>query len=360
MVLGLTPKQTDPDYLVQSFFGNRPSPATQADMLMIHPGFSDGRSIVLHRYGVDPRYASWRQNVKAEFFAHGMAVAKNQRNAPPLFGAGLIDAVPDTVFSETARRQPPEIRGRVHRLKDGQIGRFGWKAQTATLRDFVLAACANELGLEVPDHHQAASPLQPLAEAKSLDLTADECEALVAYVGGLSRPVEITPTEPGKSRDVDAGRRLFTAIGCAGCHTPDLGSIPGIYSDLLLHSMGEALGDHGTYYGVESPGGALDTEWRTPPLWGIRDSGPYLHDGRASSLAVAIAQHGGQGAESARRFHVLTRSEQFQLLSFLRSLAAPAPEAQREVTAPAAEEAQPRAAEASPRSKPTPHRSSLE
>jgi CxxC motif-containing protein (DUF1111 family) len=270
-----------------------------------------------------------------------------------LFGAGLIDALPDPVFFAAAQSQPEEIQGRVHQMKDGRIGRFGWKAQTATLRDFVLTACANELGLEVPDHHQAASPLDPDAEAKGLDLMGDECDALVAYVGSLPPPVETIPTDPQASRDVEEGRRLFTAIGCAGCHTPSLGDISGIYSDLLLHEMGESLGDQGNYYGLESPGSASDTEWRTPPLWGIRDSGPYLHDGRAPSLAVAVARHGGQGAKSARRFRVLTLSELSQVRAFLRSLASPNPEALPGVSTPATANIparpQPRDAKAIPR-----------
>ena len=81
-------------------------------------------------------------------------------------------------------------------MKDGRIGRFGWKAQVATLEDFVLNACANELGLEVPGHHQAASPLDPAARARGMDLTQGECNALVAYVRGLPPPVLVAPPGP--------------------------------------------------------------------------------------------------------------------------------------------------------------------
>ncbi len=263
-----------------------------------------------------------------------VAFSLTARNAPPLFGAGLIDGLADSELERVARHQPPAIRGRVHRLKDGRIGRFGWKAQVASLDDFVLTACANELGLEVPGHHQAVSPLAPDARARGLDLTAEECAALVDYVRGLPPPVSLAPSEAHASADVDEGRRFFHSTGCASCHTADLGPIRGIYSDLLLHDMGESLSDPGTYYGDDSDslGAPRRGEWRTPPLWGVRDSGPYLHDGRAHSLGQAVALHGGQGAASARRFRSLEPGQQLQILAFLNSLAAPGARARSRIT----------------------------
>ena len=115
--------------------------------------------------------------------------------------------------SSSRRRgtNPAQIRGQVHRLKDGRLGRFGWKAQVASLEDFVLTACANELGLEVAGHHQAASPLTPDAKARGLDLTADECAALVAYVRSLAPPVS-------PSRRTRTGRLPFPKA--ASCSAP--------------------------------------------------------------------------------------------------------------------------------------------
>jgi CxxC motif-containing protein (DUF1111 family) len=128
----------------------------------------------------------------------------SQRNPPALFGAGLIDALPDQDLLAGEKRQFPEfpkIRGRANHPKDGRLGRFGWKAETPTLREFVLSACANELGLEVPGHHQASSPLDPDAKAKGLDLTQEECDALVAYVRHLPVP---TARRPAGSRESQA------------------------------------------------------------------------------------------------------------------------------------------------------------
>ena len=183
-------------------------------------------------------------------------LVSSQRNPTPLFGAGLIDAVPDRVLEEAAKVKHadfPEVAGRVSRLKDKRIGRFGWKAQTPSLQDFVLTACAVELGLEVPGHHQAGLPQKPDAKAKGLDLTADECNALESYVRGLSKPAERRPSIEADAREIDGGRKLFASVGCATCHTPKLGQVNGIYSDLLLHDMGQQLGDTGQY-SVFDPG----------------------------------------------------------------------------------------------------------
>ncbi len=125
----------------------------------------------------------------------------------------------------------------------------------------------------------------------------------------------------------------------------------GIYSDLLIHDMGQDLGDDGSYtessdgddeplvprFSVADgqpvqqpqpaanrvPKGATRTEWRTPPLWGFRDSGPYLHDGRAQTLEQAVAMHGGTGQASALKFFALSPRERLQVESFLKSLVAP-------------------------------------
>ena len=101
-------------------------------------------------------------------------------------------------------------------------------------------------------------------------------------------PPPISPRPPRE--DIKAGRESFEEIGCADCHRPNLGNIEGIYSDLLMHDMGRDLVSVTItlYYGptrkVDVPTSsslADGSEWRTPPLWGYRDSGPYLHDGRA-------------------------------------------------------------------------------
>jgi RNA polymerase sigma factor (sigma-70 family) len=333
----------------------------------IHPGLRGSRTAVIHRYGTDQDYAAWRRRfyesssgvapngcsspgadaVEARIqaiqtqagldgranrrivslqSAKGANLTLSERNTPPLFGSGRIDAIPSDLLVVTAESQPAGIRGRVSRNRDGRIGRFGWKAQIASLHEFVRGACANELGLEVTGHAQAASPVAPKAKAKGLDMTEPDCDALVAYVRALPAPVVIDPDGPQGTRDMREGRRLFADVGCVSCHVPILGDVQGIYSDLLLHDMGSSLSDSGVSYGTQAPiapEGPGPQEWRTPPLWGYRDSGPYLHDGRAQNLPEAVALHDGQGKASARLFFTLSAEDRFKVETFLKSLVAP-------------------------------------
>ena len=257
---------------------------------------------------------------------NGFILSLAERNTPALFGAGRIDDIASEVLVAVAACQPADVKGRVGRTKEGRIGRFGWKAQLPSLHEFVRGACANELGLEVPGHSQAASPLNPLMKTRGLDVTEADCDALVSYVRALPSPVVVDPTGPLGSEDMRAGRRLFADLECTACHMPTLGEVRGIYSDLLLHDMGQSLSDSGSTYGIDGPDtpeGPKPREWRTPPLWGYRDSGPYLHDGRAQSLDEAVALHEGQGTASAQRFFSLSGRERAQVEAFLKSLVAP-------------------------------------
>jgi CxxC motif-containing protein (DUF1111 family) len=215
-------------------------------------------------------------------------------------------------------------------LANGRVGRFGWKAQTASLADFVQAACANELGLGNPGRAEPRPIGKPDYQPCGLDLTAEQCDQLTAFVASLPRPVERVPDDPAARDQACAGKKLFGTVGCANCHTPDLGSVAGIYSDLLLHRMGQPLEGGGSYNDPPLPlpdfptgEGPQPGEWRTPPLWGVADSAPYLHDGRAATLAEAIKLHGGQGARAAERFVRLTSAERGQLVAFLETLRAP-------------------------------------
>ena len=217
----------------------------------------------------------------------------------------------------------------------------------------MLTACAVELGLEVPGRHQGVKPDDADYRSPGLDLTRDECAALVAFVRGLPAPVERAPATRREAESIRSGRASFERIGCAACHRPKLGPVDGIYSDLLLHDMGDSLGNTGSYGsnlpdpdaeressadarfpsgpdafagGPPSPRPASRREWRTPPLWGIRDSGPYLHDGRAETLEQAIALHAGEAGATRTRYFRLTAEERIGVLSFLKSLVAPGPE----------------------------------
>ena len=265
----------------------------------------------------------------------------SQRNTPALFGASLIDGIPDRVLIANERKQRIKWGlatsksedlpvGRALRLPDGRVGHFGWKAQSASLSDFVQAACANELGLGNPGQAQPRPMSKPSYQPVKLDLTSEQCDQITSFVASLPRPIERLPESSLSAASVSEGKQLFTKIGCADCHTPNVGGVEGLYSDLLLHDMGQPLEGGGSYNDPPpsrpdgTPGdGPSPGEWRTPPLWGVADSAPYLHDGRAPTLEKAIELHGGQGARSAHNFAVLCKAEQEQLIVFLKTLRAP-------------------------------------
>jgi CxxC motif-containing protein (DUF1111 family) len=279
----------------------------------------------------------------------------SERNTPALFGSGLIDSIPERVLRANAEMKHdayPEVSGRVARSASGKVGRFGWKGQQSKLHDFVLAACATEVGLEVQGKSQGTLPYKSDYQAPGVDLTDGECRELTSFVATLPRPRQLATKDAESFTRISEGSNLFGAIGCAVCHTRDLGEVSGVFSDLLLHDMGPALsdpGEPGAYGGsdddtlklplpplagdfglsnvvVEVRGGggsAGPGEWRTPPLWGVRDSAPYLHDGRAETLEQAIALHDGEAKRSMRRFFQLGADQRTEVMAFLDSLAAP-------------------------------------
>ncbi len=217
------------------------------------------------------------------------------RSTPMLFGFGLVEAIPDRAIVANEGR----AGGRVARLANGQIGRFGRKATDPDLPTFVTGAFKNEQGIDVPSELSVADR----------DLTVD-------FIRLLAPPAPLHIS--GVERE---GRELFHRAGCAECHIPTFVTkssikvldqqVVHLYSDLLLHDMGPALADL-------CKGVADRAEFRTEPLMGLRARERFLHDGRALTLESAIIQHGGQGAPAA--FLNLSRRERDALLRFLKSL----------------------------------------
>jgi len=275
-------------------------------------------------------------------------VVVTQRNTPALFGDGLIDAVSDdTLLSHQREHSTParlvglngardsKVRGRIARLSDGRIGRFGWKLEFASLNDFVKAACANEIGLSNPNRPQATPLGKPGYHAEGTDLTDEQCSIMGDFIRALPAPKQVIPQEAGAAKRVERGHELFETIGCADCHSESLGPIAGIYSDMLLHDMGIELESSTGYYGSIIPQPTIrndkftvseqptPAEWRTAPLWGVADSGPYLHDGRSETLEDAIEQHGGEASDIAARFKDMPPQDRAAIVAFLKTLRAP-------------------------------------
>jgi CxxC motif-containing protein (DUF1111 family) len=216
-------------------------------------------------------------------------------NAPSLLGLGAIDAL-DPAFVEVAA---------VARVTEGRARhRFGWRAQVTTLREFVTLACATELGLSTEEHP---------GDSAVVELDADDVDALTAFVASLPPPPPPPEDHPG--------RRVFDRIGCADCHLPVLGGLP-MFSDLLLHDMGPVTAMAGSY-GASDADATLTRMWRTPPLWGVADTAPYLHDGRAETFAQAIDSHSGEAEGARSRWRRLEDPDRDALHAFLGAMEGP-------------------------------------
>ncbi len=285
-------------------------------------------------------------------------VVVTQRNTPALFGNGLIDAVSDeTLISHQREHSTParlvglngardsKVRGRIARLSDGRVGRFGWKLEFASLNDFVKAACANEIGLSNPGRPQATPLGKPSYAATGTDLTDEQCSIMGDFIRALPAPVEVAPSDSATAKRAKRGHELFQTIGCADCHSESLGPIAGIYSDMLLHDMGVELESSTGYYGSIIPQPTVrndkfavseqptPAEWRTAPLWGVADSGPYLHDGRAVTLEEAIEWHRGEAVDVTAKFHDMPPQDREAIITFLKTLRAPVMSAGNETLA---------------------------
>lgn len=276
----------------------------------------------------------WRERVPAE------ANVVARRITTPLFGAGLIEAIPDASLRALAAKtgKPDGIKGRVSLVIDPvsgveRVGRFGWKAQQATLLAFSADAYVNEMGVTNRLFRADNAPNGRLAVLDRADRVLDpedetdpvsgkaDIDRVTDYMRLLAAP---SRGEVADAPPLRAGRALFESLNCAECHTPSLRSgaspIPALahrtvplYSDLLLHDMG-SLGD-----GIPQ-GSAGPREMRTAPLWGLGLRNVFLHDGRATTLDAAIRAHDGEAAISRARYTRLDADRQRSLIAFLRSL----------------------------------------
>jgi CxxC motif-containing protein (DUF1111 family) len=257
-----------------------------------------------------------------------IANAVSQRQPPPLFGLGLIEAIPDSAILANADPDDADgdgIAGRPN-INAGVIGRFGWRATVPTILQFAGLAMVTELGVT---NHLFPNEMAPQGGAipPGCKLGPDVEDADASrLVGHLLFLKLLAPPPRGPITDaVVRGEALFVGIGCALCHTPrmrtgrnamaalDRKDVP-LFSDVLVHFMGAELSD-----GI--PEGSVNGGWwRTAPLWGLRVRKFLLHDGRTSDLATAIQAHGGEGQAARDRFLMLSAAQRADLLAFLRSL----------------------------------------
>ncbi|MEM8995800.1 MAG: di-heme oxidoredictase family protein [Acidobacteriota bacterium] len=287
--------------------GAAPEGAVEVTAQTVDGRYGDGSPFTLH----EPRYR-WRGE------GPGPGVGWSARQPTTLVGLGLLEAVPDRdilAWSDETDRDGDGISGRPRWLAGDaagrRLGRFGWRAEQASLRDQTAAALREDMGIRT----RGASP----------ELSADEVRLLVLYLQLLAPPARRDVELPAVRR----GERLFARLGCSACHRPEMrtgapdaiegpaelaGQVIRPYTDLLLHDLGPRLAD---------AGGA---EWRTAPLWGlglletVGGELRLLHDGRARSFEEAILWHGGEAENARRDFTGLTAPERADLVRFLESL----------------------------------------
>jgi CxxC motif-containing protein (DUF1111 family) len=281
----------------------------------------------------------------------------------PVFGAGLIEAIPDSAIlanmnANSNIKKPLGITGHPnahlsgnanHSANDGTITRFGWKAQNKSLLMFAGEAYNVEMGVtnqlfpqerdETPGCILNPTPEDTLNFTTPVSTsTPNQNTAVISDIEGFADFMRMLapPTPAPDTPSIVNGRAAFTTTGCAFCHTQSfttgktiasgsstspsaaLSNQPvNLWSDLLLHHMGEGLAD-----GI-TQGGAGPDEFRTAPLWGVGQRIFFMHDGRTTDLVKAIEAHKSPGSEAStiiERFNRLSSTQQQDIINFLRSL----------------------------------------
>jgi CxxC motif-containing protein (DUF1111 family) len=284
----------------------------------------------------------------------------------PVFGAGLIEGIPDSAIlanmqANALTKSELGIHGHANAhlsgntnlsANDGTITRFGWKAQNKSLLMFAGEAYNVEMGIsnqlfpqerdETPGCLFNPTPNDTLNFTTTTSTTGSssgisnpavisDIEAFANFMRLLAPPTPAAPTPSSEK-----GRDLFAKVGCVHCHTPSFttgamiasgsatrpsaalsNQAANLFSDLLVHHMGQGLAD-----GI-TQGGAGPDEFRTAPLWGVGQRVFFLHDGRAPDLVDAIRAHQSHGSEANKvieHFNKLRVQEQQEIIDFLRSL----------------------------------------
>ncbi len=339
--------------------GVAPEGRVQMRWTPVHGRFADGTRYTLRK----PHYT-------VRDLAYGPLAAGTMlgpRIAPQLMGVGLLEAIADSDIVANAQAQaaaPGPIKGQVNRVREAfddegraaaqggregaeRIGRFGWKANTATLLQQTAAAFHGDIGITSSAFpQQTCSPRQADCRAApagggtggaglgaaAAEIDDDTLAQVVFYQATLA-PVARRHTQDA---EVQRGQRLFAQAQCAVCHRPSYVTAaapfprltsPALqgqriwpYTDLLLHDLGEALADGRPDFA------ASGRQWKTPPLWGIgliREVNGHLkllHDGRADGVLEAVLWHGGEAEASKQQVLKMNRAERAALVKFVESL----------------------------------------
>jgi CxxC motif-containing protein (DUF1111 family) len=302
--------------------------------------FADGTPYVLKK----PRYAF----TDLGYGPMARDVLVSPRVAPQIIGVGLLEAISEADILANANEQaaaPGPIKGMPNRVWDApagktMLGRFGWKANVATIAHQTAGAFNGDIGITstvFPNEGCTAAQKDCLAAPRGGRGRAPEIDDktygdVVFYQATLAPPARRDPSDPRVLR----GQKLFHDAQCSTCHRPSYVttaspnpqfSSPALngqrihpYTDLLLHDMGEGLADG------RPDGQANGHQWKTPPLWGvglIRDVNGHsrlLHDGRADGVLEAILWHGGEAEASRDRVLKMDQDDRAALVKFVESL----------------------------------------
>jgi CxxC motif-containing protein (DUF1111 family) len=262
------------------------------------------------------------------------------RGSQSLFGDGFVEAVGNNTLQSIAAAQPASMRGQMINVPvleqpgSTRIGRFGWKAQQASLVSFSADAYLNEMGITSPlEPNENSSNGRPVEHDGIVDDEGVDVELFALFMRSLKAPPRVA--DLAHTPDAVAGSALFNQIGCGVCHTRSMVTVDRgtpinggalrvgrsignrriqPFGDFLLHDIGTGDGI------VQNGGASTRNKIRTAPLWGLHARTRFMHDFQSHSIDDAIQRHGNQAAGTRRAFNGLSRSDQRRILTFLRSL----------------------------------------
>jgi CxxC motif-containing protein (DUF1111 family) len=265
------------------------------------------------------------------------------RVSPNTLGDGFIEALSNDTLVQIRSNQPSSVRGSLAVVpvleanNRGRYGRFGWKAQHASLESFSADAYLNEMGITTPllpmENTSNGRDVGPFDDVDDPEDDGEDVKAFANFMRSTTAPPRGAITV-----QVTAGEKLFTQVGCASCHTPSMVTAPAgtvinggalvvpaalgnkiihPYSDFLLHNVG--TGD-GIPIQPTPEYASTANQMKTPPLWGLRTRNRLMHDGESFTRVEAILRHGGQATNSRRLFQALSEANRNALVAFLNSL----------------------------------------
>lgn len=313
----------------QAIFGYQPEGKFQVTYTDIVEILSDGTQITLKKptYSLIDTYIPFPGNALL-----------SPRIGSPVFGLGLLEVITENDILQNQDINDTDgdgISGKANYVFDAvtgttKIGRFGWKANTATILEQCAGAYNGDMGI--------TSYLKPIetgfGQSNGEDGFGDDPELadhILQRVALYCKTLAVPAPRNITFSNVRRGAKIFEQLECAKCHIPKMQTGPSAiaalanqtifpYSDLLLHDMGDGLADN------RSDFFANGNEWKTRPLWGIgltnvvNNHTDFLHDGRAKNITEAILWHGGEALNSKNKFKQLSVKDRNDLLNFINSL----------------------------------------